>query len=103
MLITVARIDSTTKKAVLKDLNVPESTTMEEALKELGLTFSREKTGLWCQNVTPDTVLREGDRIDIASDLVINRVEARRLRAQKSEKPAKALLARHGGKHAFVK
>lgn len=103
MLITVARIDSTTKQAVLSNLTVPEGTTLAAALKHLNLSFSRETTGLWCHSAAPETVLRTGDRIDIATPLVINRVEARRLRAQKSEKPAKALLARHGGKRQLVK
>ena len=98
MFITVARFDSTTRKALLSTL-----TTFAAALQSLGLSYSRETTGLWCHSVAPETVLRAGDRIDIATPLVINRVEARRLRAKKSEKPAKALLARHGGKRQLVK
>ena len=103
MHITVARIDSKTKEVILKSLDVPQGTTLKAALERLGLKFSYETTGLWCHSASSETVLREGDRIDIATHLVINRVEARRLRAQKTEKPARSHLARHGGKHQIVK
>ena len=103
MFITVARFDSTPRKALLSTLTLPEGTTFAAALQSLGFSYSRETTGLWCHSVAPETVLHAGDRIDIATPLVINRVEARRLRAKKSEKPAKALLARHGGKRQLVK
>ena len=103
MRITLATIDAKTGKAQKQFLEVPEGSTVGEALKGAHIPFNKDALGLWTQKVTPETKLTEGDRIDLGSELWVDRTEARRLRAESSQHARLETIARHGGKHQLKK
>ena len=71
-------------------LCLPEGATAAEALKASGLAVTRDAAvldtlslGLWGRACTPDTVLRDRDRVELYRPLVLDPKEARRLRYRK--------------------
>lgn len=103
MRIFIAQINRLSGQAELQEREVPEEATAEQALKEANIPFQSASLGLWCQLISPQTILHEGDRIDIGQELIIDRIEARRIRAQNTRSRRNAPMARHGGKMQLVK
>lgn len=103
MRITLATIDAKTGKAQKRLLEVPEGSTVGDALEAAHISFNKDALGLWTQKVTPEAKLTEGDRIDLGSELWVDRTEARRLRAESSQHARLETIARHGGKHQLKK
>lgn len=78
-------------KQLILPLNVPEGTTLGQAVQESGMLRQypeldlggRNKVGIWSKLVKPDAALREGDRVEIYRPLIADPKEARRNRAAK--------------------
>ena len=75
----------------LLSLSVPEGTTALEAIKLSGietrvpsLTLNPDEIGIFSEKVPPDTLLQDGDRVEIYRPLTMDPMESRRLRAQAS-------------------
>lgn len=75
---------------ILRDLTVPQGTTIEQALHrsgmlrdapEINLTVCR--VGIYGKLKAPDTVLRDCDRVEIYRPLIADPKESRRKRAEK--------------------
>ncbi len=69
-------------------LEVPEGTTVREAIEASGILeefpeidLSRNKVGIFGRLTKPDTVLREGDRVEIYRPLIADPKAVRRQRA----------------------
>lgn len=72
-----------------KSLSVPAGTTLKQAVELSGvqtkhpeIDLSINKTGVYSKLRNPDSILVDGDRIEIYRDLKIDPKEARRKRAQ---------------------
>jgi putative ubiquitin-RnfH superfamily antitoxin RatB of RatAB toxin-antitoxin module len=77
---------------VLVDLIVPEGTTLQSAIDKSGVLYAvsatdlaTAKTGIFGKIKSPDTLLREGDRIEIYRPLIADPKQSRRQRADKKE------------------
>jgi putative ubiquitin-RnfH superfamily antitoxin RatB of RatAB toxin-antitoxin module len=73
---------------VLRDLKVVEGTTLQQAIIQSGILreisaidLTACKVGIYGKLKTPDTVLREHDRIEIYRPLIADPKDSRRLRA----------------------
>ena len=84
------------EKQVLKALDVPEGTSVIEAieLSKIMLEFPGKdldsgRLGIFSMKAKPADILREGDRVEIYRPLIADPKEARRKRAL-DEKPGKA-------------
>lgn len=73
----------------LLELDVPEGTTVEMAIELSGilerypeLDLTQNKVGIFSEIVSLNKILRQGDRIEIYRPLLIDPMEARRLRAK---------------------
>jgi len=83
----------TLKKHFLRTLHVPRGTTIQQAIQLSGVTnefpdtdFNQLKVGIYSKIKTPDTVLRERDRVEIYRSLEVDPMTARRRRAEKMGK-----------------
>lgn len=67
-------------------LALPAGATVEAALRASGLAgeVSEAGVGVWGRVVPPETVLREGDRVEIYRPLTADPKEARRRRGRKA-------------------
>lgn len=70
-------------------LQLPAGATVAQAIRQSGLlerypdiSLATVRTGLFGKIVTPDTVLRAGDRVEIYRPLTVDPKEARRRRAR---------------------
>jgi uncharacterized protein len=79
-------------KQILRDLTVPEGTTLLEAIHrssmlrdEPELDLSACQVGIYGKLRMPDTLLRDRDRIEIYRPLIADPKESRRKRAEKKE------------------
>ena len=78
------------ERQVLVALEVEQGTTALEAIERSGIAREfpeadpRHGVGIFGRQVTPDTVLRDGDRVEIYRPLVTDPKDARRERARKS-------------------
>lgn len=103
MHITVCTIDPKTFKTHLTDIELAEGARVTDAL--LAASLNPEKISgyaVYARKVSADTILHDGDRLDIACDLLIDPMRARQLRAE--NKQSKAIpKPRHGGKHQLIK
>lgn len=103
MHITVCTIDPKTFKPHLRDVELKDGACVTDAL--WAASFNPEKISgfaVYARKVSADAVLHDGDRLDIACDLLIDPMRARLLRAQ--NKQSKAIpKPRHGGKHQLIK
>jgi putative ubiquitin-RnfH superfamily antitoxin RatB of RatAB toxin-antitoxin module len=77
-------------KQFLRTLHVPLGTTIEQAIQLCGLLngfpdtdFKQLKVGIYSKIKTPETVLRELDRVEIYRPLEVDPMTARRRRAEK--------------------
>ena len=73
---------------ILKRLEVPEGTTVFQAITLSDITtqfpeidLTKNKFGIFCKLVKPETILRHQDRVEIYRPLIIDPKEARRKRA----------------------
>ncbi len=78
------------EKQVVRQMNLPEGTTVEQAVKLSGILprfpeidLLKNKLGIYGKLVPPTTVLRDRDRIEIYRPLKVDPKEARRKRAKK--------------------
>ncbi len=81
-------------KQVLLSLEVPEGTTVIEAIDLSGirdafpdLAVDPARLGIFSQKAAPTDVLREGDRVEIYRPLIADPKESRRRRAAKAGEP----------------
>ena len=78
------------ERQLLRDLSVPEGTTLQEAIERSGvlqeapeIDLSACRAGICGKLKALDTVLREHDRVEIYRPLIADPKEARRRRAVK--------------------
>ncbi|ABB74504.1 RnfH family protein [Nitrosospira multiformis] len=78
------------ERQVVRQMNLPEGTTVEQAVKLSGILprfpeidLLKNKLGIYGKLVPPTTVLRDRDRIEIYRTLRVDPKEARRKRAKK--------------------
>lgn len=76
------------KPAVHMHLNLAAGSTVADAINQSGLEAIHPETadlaiGIFAKRVTQDTILNEGDRIEVYRSLTIDPKEKRRQRAQK--------------------
>lgn len=78
------------KKQILLTLEVPENTTVQQAIEKTNilqdypeLNLADLVVGIFSKKCQLDTILEAGDRVEIYRPLMIDPKEARRLRAQK--------------------
>jgi putative ubiquitin-RnfH superfamily antitoxin RatB of RatAB toxin-antitoxin module len=76
-------------------VEVAEGATARDALDASGMLarhpeidLQREKLGRFGRRIPPDAPLRDGDRIEILRPLAMSPMQARRLRARRSPRPA---------------
>ncbi len=77
---------------VILELEVPRGTTLVEAIRRSGILerfpeidLARNKVGIFGRLSKPDTVLREGDRVEIYRPLIADPKASRRKRAEKKK------------------
>lgn len=99
--IKLVRIEKT--GVYLTEENVSDNATVEEALKELSVTVTSE-TGLavFTRRVTGETVLKEGDRLEIVAPLICDVKKVRSERAIKQGDIRVVTCGRHGGRRRVV-
>lgn len=79
-------------RAILRQLTLPAHSNVADALaasaivSELQLDMSQLTLGIWSKPVTTQTVLSDGDRIELYRQLTIAPMDARRKRAKKLPK-----------------
>ena len=102
MQVTVVRLDR--DEVFVKTLELPEGTTLQQAVQEAGWTVgNNQKLALWNVLKDPQTKISEGDRIEILPALTVDPMTARRLREETNQKPANVLIrGRNGGKHRLL-
>jgi len=77
------------QRQFLRALELPTGSTVAEAIaasgiaNEFGVDTQTLDTGIWSRRVAAETVLREGDRVELYRPLRIDPMQARRLRAAK--------------------
>lgn len=78
------------------ELDVPEGSTIDEAVALSGIQsrfpdidLAPLAKGVWYEKKPGDTVLKDGDRVEVYRPLIIDAKESRRLRAQKEKKKEK--------------
>lgn len=81
----------------LRELAVPEGTTLQASIEQSGLLaevpeidLAANRVGVYGKSKTLDTVLRDGDRVEVYRPLIADPKESRRKRAMKKEE-AKAV------------
>lgn len=87
LLVCYARPDA----VFLKDVAVPDGTTVEGAIRASGLTEAypevdptTARVGIYGKLKTPETLVREGDRVEVYRPLTADPKQARRKRVQKT-------------------
>jgi putative ubiquitin-RnfH superfamily antitoxin RatB of RatAB toxin-antitoxin module len=77
---------------MLVPLNVPEGTTLEEAIRLSGLLekfpeidLASNKVGIWNKAAESTSILREKDRVEIYRPLIADPKEVRRKRAEEGK------------------
>lgn len=81
-----------TDRQLLHDLSVPEGTTLHDAIRQSGVLAAMPeidlatcRVGVYGKLKALDTILQEGDRVEIYRPLIADPKESRRRRAQKKE------------------
>ena len=79
------------EKQIVRQMNLPEGTTAEQAVKLSGILqqfpeidFLQNKLGIYGKLIPPTTVLRNRDRVEIYRPLRVDPKESRRRRAKNS-------------------
>lgn len=80
---------ATPDRQLLLSVSVPEGCSLEEAIERSKIRdewpeieVDMAKVGIFGRKMPPDTVLREGDRVEIYRPLIADPKEARRRRAE---------------------
>lgn len=83
------------RQVILTGLVVPSGTTLEQAVRQSGLTdrvagldLANCRVGIWNKLKTFETVLKDGDRIEVYRPLIADPMDARRRRAAKAKRAA---------------
>ena len=63
-------------------VELPEGSTVQDALLKSGVKFNPRFLGVFGEPATPETRLRDGDRVEVYRPLKIDPKEARRRRAK---------------------
>ena len=73
----------------LVDTELPEGASVQQAIKQSGLlekhpniSLDKNEVGIFGELVSLETVLHEGDRVELYRPLIMDPMEARRLRAK---------------------
>jgi len=85
------------EKQSLMCITVENNTSVEQAIVQSGILntypdidLSVNKVGVWNRTCKIDTILKEGDRIEIYRPLIADPKEVRKLRAQKAKEEGRA-------------
>ena len=85
------------EKQSLMCITVESNTSVEQAIVQSGILntypdidLSVNKVGVWNRTCKIDTILKEGDRIEIYRPLIADPKEVRKLRAQKAKEEGRA-------------
>lgn len=69
-------------------LQLPVGATVADAIQDAGLAerhpdyaFAELPVGIWGRRVAPQQVLKDGDRVEVYRELLVDPMQARRLRA----------------------
>lgn len=88
---------ATPEKQTLMAVQVEEGATVGEAILSCGIIETHpeinlgvNKVGVWNRTTKLETVLREGDRVEIYRPLIADPKEARRRRAEKAKEEGRA-------------
>ena len=89
--IAVSVVCAEPKRAFNVELTLPDGATVADAIAESGIRdawpgveIRADRVGIFARKVSLDTMLRDGDRVEIYRPLTIDPKEARRLRAKRS-------------------
>jgi putative ubiquitin-RnfH superfamily antitoxin RatB of RatAB toxin-antitoxin module len=76
--------------AQIEALELPEGALLADALRHSRLAQQVQfvSAGIWNHARAPDTLLREGDRIELYKQLIADPKDARRLRVERSREDA---------------
>lgn len=92
ILLSVELCFITPQRQFLRTLTVPQGTTIRQAILLSGLImefpdidFNSLKTGIYSKIKTPDTVLKEHDRVEVYRPLEVDPMVARRRRVLKKK------------------
>ncbi|HKZ11525.1 MAG TPA: RnfH family protein [Rhodanobacteraceae bacterium] len=87
--IAVSVIYAEPERVFTIELSLPQGATVADAIERSGIRTSRpdieirdDRLGIFSRKASPDTSLRDGDRIEIYRPLLIDPKEARRRRAR---------------------
>ena len=87
--ITVSVVYAEPEHAFTVELSLPKGATVADAIERSGIRRSRpdiairdDRLGIFSRKASPDTELRDGDRVEIYRPLLIDPKEARRKRAR---------------------
>lgn len=91
--IAVEVVYALSEQAYVVPLKVKKNTTLRQAIESSGILqkcpeidLNQNKTGIYSRLKELNTVLRNGDRVEIYRDLKVDPKEARRRRAEKKNK-----------------
>lgn len=86
--ITVEVVCATAERQVLRRVTISSGSTAIEAVRQSGIleempevAFDASRLGIFARRVSAETVLREGDRVEIYRPLTVDPKDARRRRA----------------------
>lgn len=87
--IVVSVVCAEPKRVFAAELSLPQGATVADAIEYSGIRTARpdmdirdDRLGVFSRKVSPNTKLRDGDRVEIYRPLLIDPKEARRKRAQ---------------------
>jgi putative ubiquitin-RnfH superfamily antitoxin RatB of RatAB toxin-antitoxin module len=90
--IVVEVVQATRERQVVRPIRMPEGATVADALAAAGLddgpVGAPASVGVWGRIVPLDTVLRDGDRVEIHRALVADPKDARRRRVARKAREA---------------
>jgi hypothetical protein len=85
------------QKQTLLSLQVPQSTSVQDAIEQSGILqlhldidLAVNKVGIWYKTTKLDTELKDGDRIEIYRPLIADPREVRKIRALKAKEEGRA-------------
>ena len=69
------------------EVELPAGATVDDALAQSGITADKSPVGIFGRRVSRQTVVTDGDRIEIYRPLIADPKDARRSRAARRERP----------------
>ena len=89
--IAVSVVHAGPEGALRVDLTLPEGATVADAIEGSGIReawpsveIRADRIGIFARKVSPDAILRDGDRVELYRPLTIDPKDARRKRARNS-------------------